>query len=108
VNTLDWYELNKTRVIDLRELMKEHLPDVTGITQMKKEQLVELLVEKLGIEKPRKKVSGINKTAVKAKIKELKVLRQTALEAHDHAQLKKHRREIHRLKRKLRRAADLG
>jgi hypothetical protein len=105
---VDWYELNKTRVLDLRELMKEHLPEVTGITQMKKEQLVDLLAEKLEIERPTKKVSGINKAEIKAKIRQLKELRQAALEAHDHVALKRHRRAIHRLKRKMRRAAALG
>lgn len=105
---MDWHELNKTRVIDLREMMKEHLPDVTGITQMKKEQLVELLAEKLEIERPHKKISGINKSEIKARIKELKELRQQALEAKDGVALKKHRRTIHRLKRKMRRAAALA
>jgi hypothetical protein len=105
---VDWQELNKNRVVDLRELMKEHLPEVTGITQMKKEQLIELLADKLGIERPTKKVVGIDKAAVKARIKEIKALRQSALEANDHAALKKHRRAIHRLKRKLRRAAALA
>lgn len=107
-NYVDWHELNKTRVVDLRELMKEHLPEVTGITQMKKDQLVELLAAKLEIERPTKKVAGIGKAAIKAQIRELKKLRQTALEAHDHAELKKQRRAIHRLKRKMRRAAALG
>jgi hypothetical protein len=104
---MDWHELNKTRVKDLRDMMSEHLPDVTGVTAMKKDQLVELLAEKLEIEKPHKAVAkGLGKGAVKAKIKELKVLRQQALEAKDPVELKKQRRAIHRLKRKLRRMAD--
>lgn len=105
---MDWHELNKHRVADLRELMKEHLPKVTGITQMKKEELVEHLAGALGIEKPTKHVVGIDKAAIKARIRELKGLRQTALEAQDHVALKKHRRAIHRLKRRMRRAAALS
>ncbi|MFH1841595.1 MAG: hypothetical protein ABIF77_00170 [bacterium] len=105
---MDWYELNKTRVVDLRELMKEHLPAVTGITQMKKEELVNLLAEKLEIVRPTKKVVGIDKASIKVKIRELKVLRQTALDSQDHDTLKKRRRAIHRLKRKMRRAASLA
>jgi hypothetical protein len=105
--TMDWHELNKTRVKELREMMGEHLPDVTGITAMKKEEIVELLAEKLGIEKPHKTVAkGTGKGAIKAKIGELKMLRQQALEAKDQAELKKQRRAIHRLKRKLRRMAQ--
>jgi len=105
---VEWHELNKTRVIELREMMKEHLPDVTGITQMKKEQLVELLAEKMGMERPHKKVVGQDKQALKSRIKELKVLRQAALEAHDHGELKKQRRAIHRLKRRMRRTANIS
>ena len=104
---MDWHELQKTRVKDLRDLMKEHLPEETGTTSMKKEQLVQLLAEKLGIEKPHKSVArGIGKGAIKAQIMERKGLRQHALEAHDHAELKKQRRAIHRLKRRLRRVAQ--
>jgi hypothetical protein len=104
---MDWQELNKTRVKDLRELMKEHLPEVKGITALKKEELVELLAEKLGIERPHKTVaSGLGKSALKVKIKELKVKREAALTAQDHAELKKQRRAIHRLKRRLRRLAQ--
>jgi hypothetical protein len=104
---VDWHELNKHRVADLRDMMKEHLPEVTGITQMKKEQLVELLADKLEIERPHKVVAGIDKAEIKAQIRALKLKRDTALEAHDHAELKKQRRAIHNLKRKLRRAMSL-
>ena len=104
---MDWHELNKTRVADLRDLAKEKMPNLQGILSMKKEDLVDLLADELGIEKPHKVISGIDKAAVKARIKELKVKRQAALEAHDHAELKKHRRAIHRLKRKMRRAMAL-
>lgn len=105
---MDWHELNKKRVADLRVLIQEKAPDVVGITQMKKPELVEILADRLGIEKPTKKASGIDKAAVKAQIQEHKQHRQAALEAHDHDELKKQRRIIHRLKRRLRRAAALS
>ncbi len=105
---MDWHELNKHRVADLRELMKEHLPEVTGITQMKKDELVTHLAEKLGIEQPHKVVVGVDKTSMKARIRELKALRQQALDAGDKAALNQHRRSIHRLKRRLRRGATLA
>jgi hypothetical protein len=47
---------------------------------------------------------GIDKAAVKAKIRELKVQRNAAIEAHDHRQLKVIRRRIHHLKRKMHKA----
>lgn len=104
---MDWQELQKKRISDLRDMMKEQLPEVTGVTGLKKEQLVEMLAQKFGIEHPHKTVVGIDKTKVRAKIKELKVQRQAALEAHDAVVLKKQRRAIHRLKRRLRKAEVL-
>lgn len=106
---MDFHELQKTRVVDLREMIKEHLPEVTGITAKKKEELVDLLAEKLGIEKPTKHVAaGLGKRAIKAEIRELKLKRQAALEAQDYGELKKYRRLIHRQKRRLRRMMQLS
>jgi hypothetical protein len=104
---MDWNELQKTKVADLRDLMKEHLPEVTGITQMKKEQLVELLGDKLGIERPHKVVVGLDKSGIKARLRDLKSKREAALAAGDKADLNRRRKQIHRLKRKLRKAASL-
>ena len=106
---MDYHELQKTRVDDLRELMKEHLPDVTGLTGLKKDELVEQLAAKLGIEKPHKHVAaGLGKRAIKAEIRDLKVKRQAALETKDYEELKKFRRQIHRRKRRLRRMMHLS
>jgi hypothetical protein len=104
---VDWHELNKTRVADLREMMKEHCPQVAGVMSMKKEAIVAALAEALGIEEPHRVVEGIDKAAVKAKIQEHKALRQQALEAGDHAKLRNQRRKIHALKRSLRKAMNL-
>ncbi len=104
---MDWQELNKTRVADLREMMKEHLPEVTGVVAKKKEELIDLLADKLEIERPQKIVTDTNaKVALKTRIQQCKELRQAALEAHDHVELKKQRRVIHRLKHQLRRMAN--
>jgi len=106
---MDYHELQKTRVADLREMMKEHLPEVTGLTGLKKDELVEQLAAKLGIEKPHKHVAaGLGKRAIKAEIRDLKVKRQAALEAKDYEELKKFRRQIHRRKRRLRRMMHLS
>jgi hypothetical protein len=106
---MEFHELQKTRVADLREMMKEHLPEVTGVIGLKKEELVDHLADKLGIEKPHKHVAaGLGKRAIKAEIKELKVKRQAALEARDSDELKKYRRKIHRRKRRLRRMMNLS
>jgi hypothetical protein len=82
---------------------------VQGVIGLKKEELVDMLADHLGIEKPAKVIaSGLGKSAIKAEIRELKVKRQAALEAHDHAELKKYRRLIHRKKRALRRMMQLA
>jgi hypothetical protein len=47
-------------------------------------------------------VQGIDKPAIKAKMRALKKQRDTALEAHDHDNLKSIRRQIHRLNRQIR------
>lgn len=101
---MDWHDLNKKRVADLRDMMKEHHPTAQGVMSMKKEELVKHLAEALGIEEPKKVVEGIDKGEIKAKIRAHKELRQQALESGDHDALKMQRRKIHRLKRKLRRA----
>ncbi len=106
---MDYHDLQKTRVTDLREMMKEHLPEVKGVTGLKKEALVDLLADKMGIEKPHKHVAaGLGKRAIKAEIRELKGKRAAALEAKDSVELKKCRRLIHRRKRKLRRLMQIS
>lgn len=105
---MDWHELEKKRVADLRDMVKAELPDVTGVVALKKEQLVELLAQKMGIERPHKVVTGIDKTQVRTRIRALKQQRDQALAAHDSAELKKQRRAIHRLKRRLRRATAIA
>ena len=106
---MEYHDLQKTRVVDLREMMKEHLPQVTGVVALKKDELVEMLAEHKGIEKPHKHVAaGLGKRAIKAEIRDLKVKRQAALEAKDREELKKYRRLIHRRKRKLRRMMQLS
>ncbi|HPF70636.1 MAG TPA: hypothetical protein PLQ13_08215 [Candidatus Krumholzibacteria bacterium] len=105
---MDYHDLQKTRVADLREMVKEKLPDVKGVIGMKKEDLVDLLAGHLGIEKPHKHIAaGLGKRRIKAAIRQMKVKRAEALAAGDHRELKKQRRLIHRQKRRLRRLMQL-
>lgn len=101
---MNWHDLEKMRVQDLRTKAKELIPDLTGVIGMKKEELIAQIAANLGIEHPHKRVIGIDKKQVRDRINALKVKRQAALEAHDGAELKKQRRLIHRQKRRLRRA----
>ena len=106
---MEYHDLQKKRVVDLREMVKEQFPEEKGVVGLKKEALVEMLASKRGIEKPHKHVAaGLGKRAIKADIRELKVKRQAALEAGDRDALKNFRRLIHRRKRKLRRLMQLS
>ncbi len=101
-----YQELKEKTVAELREIAKglEH-EAVQGATQMNKERLLKALCTALDIDMhEHHQVVGIDKTAVKAKIRELKRKRAEVLAAKDYAQLRQVRRRIHRLKRQLRRA----
>ena len=99
-------DLKHKTVAELREIASgiEH-PDVKGYTQMRKDDIIEMLCKALDIDMhAHHEVVGIDKKSVKKRIKALKEERQKALEDGDSAALKKARRAIHREKRKLRRA----
>ena len=98
-------QLKHMTLADLREIAKgsEHAA-VQGYTQMNKEHLVGALAKALGIQHTHHDVVGIDKSSIKARIRDLKTQRAAAIEAHDHAQLKAVRRNIHRLKRQIHKA----
>lgn len=99
-------ELKTKNVAQLREIAAgiEH-EAVKGYTQLHKEQLLTAICQALSIDMhEHHEVKGINKADIKAKIKELKKKRDEAINAHDHAQLKQVRRNIHHLKRQMHKA----
>ena len=98
-------ELKHKTLAELREIAKgDDREVVQGYTQMNKEHLVGALAKALGIQHEHHEVVGIDKGAIKARIRQLKTQREAALAAHDHAQLKVVRRSIHRLKRRIHKA----
>lgn len=99
-------ELKKKTVAELREIAKETDHEaVKGYSQLNKEHLLTALCQALDIEQHRHhEVVGMDKTAVKKKIRQLKKRRDQALADHDHAQLKMVRRQIHRMKRNIHKA----
>jgi hypothetical protein len=98
-------QLKHKTVADLREIAKgiEH-EAVQGYTQLNKEHLIVAISTALGIKHEHHDVVGVDKAAIKSRIKELKKKRDEALAAHDHAQLKTVRRTMHRLKRQIHKA----
>ena len=100
-------QLKGMTVAQLREIAAgiEH-EAVKGYTQLNKEHLLLALAKALNLDThTRHKLGGIDKAGVKAQMKQLKKSRNAALEAHDHAQLKQVRRQLHTLRRSLRKAA---
>ena len=99
-------QLHKKTVSQLREIAKglDH-EKVRGYTTMHKHELLPALCEVFHIDThEHHDVIGIDKTGIKAQIRELKAKRDAELAAHDLTELKETRRKIKRLKRKIRRA----
>jgi DNA-binding IclR family transcriptional regulator len=100
------HELKHKTLAELRDIAKdiEH-EALQGYTQLNKEHLVVAMCKALNIDMhEHHDVVGIDKAAIKSRIKALKAKRTEALNAHDHAALKKARRSIHRLKRQIHKA----
>ncbi len=100
------HELKHKTLAELRDIAKDIEHDaVKGYTQLNKEHLVVALCQALNIDiHEHHVVVGIDKAAIKSRIKALKTRRDAALAAHDHKQLKVARRSIHRLKRQIHKA----
>ncbi|HXT63644.1 MAG TPA: hypothetical protein VN696_11470 [Pyrinomonadaceae bacterium] len=99
-------ELKHKTLAELRDIAKDIDHEaLQGYTQLNKEHLVVAMCKALNIDiHEHHEVVGIDKAAVKSRIKEWKKKRDDALSAHDHAQLKRARRSIHRLKRQIHKA----
>jgi hypothetical protein len=100
-------ELKKMTLANLREIAKELDHEaVQGYTQMNKERLLPAVCRALGIDAHEHHVAvGEQKFAARARMHELKALREQAAVAHDHERLKAIRREYHHLNHSLRAAA---
>jgi DNA-binding IclR family transcriptional regulator len=99
-------ELKHKTLAELRDIAKDIDHEaLQGYTQLNKEHLVVAMCKALNIDiHEHHEVVGIDKAAIKTRIKEWKKKRDDALSAHDHAQLKRARRSIHRLKRQIHKA----
>ena len=101
-----YHDLREMTVAQLREVAStlEH-EAVQGYSQLNKEPLLLAVCQALDIDPhEHHEAVGIDKAKIKANIRKLKVDRQAALEAKDHQELKKIRREIRGLKRAIRKS----
>ncbi len=102
---MDYHELEKMTVIRLREEAKKY-PDVKGVAGMKKEELIHILVERLGIVVPEKDKKSarapIDKMTLKTKITELQAAKAAARAEHNRKRANVLRRRIHSIRRRIR------
>ena len=98
-----YHDLKGMTVAELREIAKGVQNDaVKGYSQMNKERLLPALCRALNIDMAEHHVAmGIDKPAIKSKMRELKKQREAALEAHDSDSLKSIRRQLHSLNREI-------
>jgi len=97
-------ELKHKTLAELREIAKglEH-DAVKGFTQMNKDHLLPALCTALGVDAhAHHEAVGIDKSTLKAKLRQLKAERDSAVEAGDHARLKALRRQRHAINRQIR------
>jgi hypothetical protein len=103
-------------VVELREALKKDAPDITGVTGMKKDQLLEALKEVRGIKdkpaakkKTKKKTAGPKKemtvSEMKQEIVRLRAERESIRQEGDKKKIEIIRRRINRLKKLTRKAA---
>jgi len=99
-------QLKGLTIAELRKIASGVKHDaVQGYTQLNKEHLLKALCEALDIPMhAHHDVIGLDKAAIKSQLRALKKTRDDALAAHDSVALKTTRRQMHRLKRKIRRA----
>ena len=99
------HELKAKTIQELRDIAKgvENQDAVQGYSQINKDHLLPTLCQALGVPvHEHHDVVGIDKPAIKAKMRELKKQRDAALEAHDPDALRNVRRHLHRLNRQIR------
>lgn len=96
--------LEKMTAKELREVAKE-IPEITGVYGMNKAELISAVKQARGIEEDPRRQSDSSVRDIKKKIKELRALKEAALESNDSKMADIYRRRISRLKKKTRRAA---
>ena len=102
--TYTLHDLKTKTIAELREIAKgiEH-DAVKGHSQMNKDHLLPALCKALGIDTTEHHmVVGVDKAAIKSRMRQLKRKRAEAIEQGDHSALKSIRREFHHYNHQLR------
>jgi hypothetical protein len=105
-------ELEKMTTPKLREWTHEKYPSISGVSGMKKEDLIAAIIAeeiKLGLRPKEEKAqatASMGAAQLKSGIRKLKQDRQAALAAKDATALRRQRLEIKRMKRRLRKLRE--
>jgi len=105
-------DLERLTTPKLRELALEKFPDITGVSGMKKDELVEAIIAeevRLGLrpkEDKQQATANMGVVQLKAGIRILKQARDSALQGKDRAALAGARLQIKRMKRRLRKLRE--
>jgi hypothetical protein len=105
-------DLEKLTAPKLREMAMEKYPSITGVSGMKKEELIEAIIAeevRLGLrpkEEGRAATASMGATQLRAAIRTLKHSRDSALQGKDRAGLARARLQIKRMKRRLRKLRE--
>lgn len=100
-------DLLKMTVVKLREEAHK-FEDIKGAIGMTKEQLVDILCDKYGIQKKKALPKGIGRHALKEKIRKLRSGRDEVLSGGDRRKIVVHRRRLKSLRRRLRKVIELA
>jgi hypothetical protein len=103
---ITYEEIKKKTLAQLREMASslEH-EALQGYTQLHKAELIPKICEALGIEAHvHHEVVGVDKSAIKSKIRKAKAERDKAIKSKNKKKLREARAQIHELKGQLRRA----
>jgi hypothetical protein len=101
---MDYHELSKMKVTELRELAKEKT-SLTGVVGLSKEVLIDKLADAMGIEKPHKIALLQGKAEIKKRLHAYKTERMAAIQSKDHEKLAATRKELKKIRRQLQHAA---
>jgi hypothetical protein len=106
-------DLEKLTAPKLRELANAKFPDITGVSGMKKDELIEAIVAeeiRLGLrpkqQERQQATSAMGAGQLKTAIRDLKASRKTAVEQKNSAALKLARLQVKRMKRRLRKLRE--
>ena len=97
---MEFKELEKMTVVKLREEAAK-FEDLKNVSGMKKPQLIDVLCQKLEIERPHAVVEGVDKPTIKGRLKKLQAKRKQALADRNHETISDLRMRIKKYKRML-------